>query len=158
MHTILEIYDAAEVKRLKTELVAAGVKDTQYLIQNRKAITALDNVGFKLMKDNNLLNDDGKIVIIDGLYRPEEFAQSVLKYCKRKYASLGEQKGFYLRTMQTTIPTIDSRKLLLSPVKVMTANNPVLMVMNRPLELFRFSVLLLACSTQVFHCSMTAAL
>lgn len=99
-NTILEIYDAAEVKRFKMELVAAGVKDTQYLIQNRKAITALDNVGFKLMKDNNLLNDDGKIVIIDGLYRPEEFAQSVLKYCKRKYASLGEQKvrGEYIIT------------------------------------------------------------
>ena len=99
-NAILEMYDALEVRRFKKELVAAGVEDTQYLIENKKAVITLDNVGFKLMKDNNLLNDEGKITIIDSLYRPDEFVQSVLQYCNRKYASLGEEKvrGEYIIT------------------------------------------------------------
>ena len=99
-NAILEMYDALEIRRFKKELVAAGVEDTQYLIENKKAIITLDNVGFKLMKDNNLLNDEGKITIIDSLYRPDEFVQSVLQYCNRKYASLGEEKvrGEYIIT------------------------------------------------------------
>lgn len=99
-NAILELYDVMEVRRFKKELVEAGVEDTQYLLENKKAIIALDNVGFRLMKDNNLLNDEGKITVIDGLYRPDEFTRSVLKYCKRKYASLGEEKvhGEYIIT------------------------------------------------------------
>ena len=99
-NTILETYDASEVRRFKKELVDAGVEDTQYLIENKKIVIALDNVGFKLMKDNDLLNDEGKITVIDGLYRPDEFVKSVLKYCRRKYASLGEEKvrGEYIIT------------------------------------------------------------
>lgn len=99
-NAILEIYDVMEVRRFKKELVEAGVEDTQYLLENKKAIIALDNVGFKLMRDNNLLNDEDKITVIDGLYRPDEFTRSVLKYCKRKYSSLGEDKvrGEYIIT------------------------------------------------------------
>lgn len=99
-YAILEVYDASEVRRFKKGLVEAGVEDTQYLIENKKAITVLDNVGFKLMKDNNLLNDEGKITVIDSLYRPDEFVKSVFRYCNRKYASLGEEKvrGEYIIT------------------------------------------------------------
>lgn len=99
-NAILEMYDAVEVRRFKKELVAAGVEDTEYLIENKKAIVTFDNVGFKVMKDNNLLNEQGKITIIDSLYRPDEFARSVLQYCNRKYASLGEEKvrGEYIIT------------------------------------------------------------
>ena len=99
-NAILEMYDAIEVRRFKKELVAAGVEDTQYLIENKKAIVTFDNVGFKVMKDNNLLNEQGKITIIDSLYHPDEFARSVLQYCNRKYASLGEEKvrGEYIIT------------------------------------------------------------
>lgn len=99
-NAILEMYDALEIRRFKKELMAAGVEDTQYLIENKKAIITLDNVGFKLMKDSNLLNDEGRITIIDSLYRPDEFVQSVLQYCNRKYASLGEEKvrGEYIIT------------------------------------------------------------
>ena len=99
-NAILEIYDAAEVRRFKKDLVEAGIEDTQYLIENKKAITVLDNVGFKLMKDNNLLNEEGKITVIEGLYCPDEFVKSVLKYCNRQYASLGEEKvrGEYIIT------------------------------------------------------------
>ena len=97
---ILEMYDAMEVRHFKKELVAVGVEDTQYLIENKKAIITLDNVGFKVMKDNNLLNEEGKITIIESLYRPDEFIKSVLRYCKKKYASLGEEKtrGEYIIT------------------------------------------------------------
>lgn len=91
-NVILELYDAMEVRHFKKELTAAGVEDTQYLLENKKAIITLDNVGFKVMKDNNLLNEQGKITIIDSLYRPDEFVRAVLQYCKRKYASLGEEK------------------------------------------------------------------
>ena len=99
-NAILEMYDALEVRRFKKELVAAGVEDTQYLIENKKAIITFDNVGLKVMKDNNLLNEQGKITIIESLYRPDEFVRSVLQYCNRKYASLGEEKvrGEYIIT------------------------------------------------------------
>ena len=99
-NAILEVYNASEVRRFKKGLVEAGVEDTQYLIENKKAITVLDNVGFKIMKDNNLLNEEGKITIIESLYRPDEFVKSVLRYCKKKYASLGEEKtrGEYIIT------------------------------------------------------------
>lgn len=40
-NAILEIYDAAEVRRFKKDLVEAGIEDTQYLIENKKAITVL---------------------------------------------------------------------------------------------------------------------
>ena len=66
-NAILELYDVMEVRRFKKELVEAGVEDTQYLLENKKAIIALDNGGFSLMKDNNLLNDEGKITVIDPL-------------------------------------------------------------------------------------------
>lgn len=97
---ILEMYDAMEIRHFKKELVAAGVVDTQYLIENKKAIITFDNVGFKIMKDNNLLNEEGEITIIESLYRPDEFVKSVLRYCKKKYASLGEEKtrGEYIIT------------------------------------------------------------
>ena len=97
---VLELYDAMEVRHFKKELVAAGVEDTQYLIENQKAIVTFNNVGYKIMKDNNLLNEEGKITIIESLYRPDEFVKSVFRYCKRKYASLGEEKvrGEYVIT------------------------------------------------------------
>lgn len=91
-NSILELYDVVEVRSFKKELIETGVEDTQYIIENKKAIIALDNAGFQIMKDNNLLNDDGKVPVIDGLYRPDEFVQSVLTYCTRKYAPLGEKK------------------------------------------------------------------
>ncbi len=91
-NTILEIYDSEEVENFKKEILESGIEDTQYIIENKKAVIKLNNYGFKLMQDNNLLNEEGKITIIDGLYQPEDFTKQVFDYCKRKYASLGENK------------------------------------------------------------------
>ena len=97
---ILRSYDSTEIKRFKKSLVEAGVEDTQYLNENNRSITLLSDFAHSIMKDNGLLNDEGKITVINGLYRPGEFVESVMKYCKRKYASLGEEKvrGEYIIT------------------------------------------------------------
>lgn len=89
---ILEMYDDAAVKSFKADLIRCGVKDKGIVIDSQKAKSALVNKAAETMRANNLLNSEGKAEIIPEIFQPEEFTKAVLTYCKRKYASLGENK------------------------------------------------------------------
>lgn len=89
---LIELYNAPEVVSFKQGLLEHGVADNQYIIENKKLAVALDNYALHLMEENNLLDEDGKITIINGLYQPDSFITQTLAYCKKKYASLGKTK------------------------------------------------------------------
>lgn len=89
---ILEMYDNEEVKSFKQKLMEIGVKDKSLIVDYKKAKAALAGQAGEVMRNNNLLGDDGTAEIIPEIYQPEEFTKAVLTYCKRKYASLGEKK------------------------------------------------------------------
>lgn len=94
INSILELYKSEEVLDFKKELLASGIEDTQYIIENKKAIVALDDYALKLMEKNNLLNEEGQITVINKLYKPEDFTKQLLNYCRRRYASMGNDKVF----------------------------------------------------------------
>lgn len=91
-NTILDLYDNANVKKFKQDLISAGIKDKSSIVDFKKAKAALADKAGEVVRNNDLLGDDGSAEIIPEIYQPEEFTRAVLSYCKRKYASLGEQK------------------------------------------------------------------
>lgn len=102
-NTILHVYDADEVRAFKKGLIDAGVEDTQYIIENEEYIQELDNYGYDIADDNDLLNGQEFYDAIEecgDVYRPDEFINAVMHYCRKKYASLGENKvrGEYIIT------------------------------------------------------------
>ena len=91
-NTILSLYDDANVRKFKQDLICAGVKDKSSIVDAKKAKTALAGKAGEVMRNNDLLGDDGAAEVIPEIYQPEEFTKAVLSYCKRKYVSLGEKK------------------------------------------------------------------
>lgn len=91
-NTILELYDDENVRKFKQELIRAGVKDKSSVVDAKKAKAALEGKAGEVMRNHDLLGDDGSAEIIPEIFQPEDFTKAVLSYCKRKYASLGEQK------------------------------------------------------------------
>lgn len=102
-NTILRLYDADEVRALKKGLIDAGVEDTKYVLENEEFIQELDNYGYDIADDNDLLNGQEFYDAIEecgDVYRPDEFINAVMHYCRKKYAPLGENKirGEYIIT------------------------------------------------------------
>lgn len=102
-NTILRLYDADEVRAFKKGLIDAGVEDTQYILENEEYIQELDNYGYDIADDNDLLNGQEFYDAIEecgNVYRPDEFINAVMHYCRKKYAPLGENKvrGEYIIT------------------------------------------------------------
>ena len=102
-NTILRLYDADEVRAFKKGLIDAGVEDTQYVLENEEYIQELDNYGYDIADDNDLLNGQEFYDAIEecgDVYRPDEFINAVMHYCRKKYAPLGENKvrGEYIIT------------------------------------------------------------
>ena len=100
---ILDMYSAEEVLTFKKELVAEGVEDKHYIVENEAFMLKLDNYCYEIADDNDLLNDQEFYDAIEecgGAYLPDDFIVQVMKYCKKKYAPLGEQKvrGEYIIT------------------------------------------------------------
>jgi hypothetical protein len=100
---ILDLYSADEVLAFKKELVAEGVEDTHYIVENSNFMTELDNYCCEIADDNDLLDDQefyDAIEECEGAYLPDDFIEKVMKYCRKKYAPLGEQKirGEYIIT------------------------------------------------------------
>ena len=100
---ILDLYSADEVLAFKKELVAEGVEDKHYIVENEAFMLKLDNYCYEIADDNDLLNDQEFYDAIEecgGAYLPDDFIVQVMKYCKKKYAPLGEQKirGEYIIT------------------------------------------------------------
>lgn len=100
---ILDLYSADEVLAFKKDLVAEGVEDTHYIVENSNFMTELDNYCCEIADDNDLLDDQefyDAIEECEGAYLPDNFIEKVMKYCRKKYASLGEQKirGEYIIT------------------------------------------------------------
>ena len=100
---ILRLYNADEVRTFKKGLIDAGVEDTQYIIENEEYIRELDNYGYDIAEDNGLLNGQEFYDAIEecgDVYRPDEFINAVMHYCRKKYAPLGENKvrGEYIIT------------------------------------------------------------
>ena len=80
-----------------------GVEDTHYIEENSNFMEELDNYCFDIADDNDLLDDQGfydAIEECEGAYLPDNFIEKVMKYCRKKYAPLGEQKirGEYIIT------------------------------------------------------------
>ncbi len=102
-NTILRLYDANEVRAFKKDLIDAGIEDTQYILENKKYIEELDNYGYDIADDNDLLNGQEFYDAIEecgDVYSPDEFINAVMHYCRKKYAPLGENKvrGEYIIT------------------------------------------------------------
>ena len=102
-NAILQLYDADEVRAFKKGLLDAGVEDTQYIIENEGYIRELDNFGYDVADENDLLNGQEFYDAIEecgDVYRPDAFINSVMQYCRKKYAPLGENKvrGEYIIT------------------------------------------------------------
>ena len=102
-NTILRLYDADEVRAFKKGLIDAGVEDSQYILENEEYIQELDNYGYDIADDNDLLNGQEFYDAIEecgDVYRPDEFINAVMHYCRKKYAPLGENKvrGEYIIT------------------------------------------------------------
>lgn len=91
-NTILSLYDDENVRKFKQDLIRVGVKDKSSIVDSRKAKAAFAGKAGEVMRNNDLLGDDGSAEVVPEIYQPEEFTKAVLSYCKRKYASLGEQK------------------------------------------------------------------
>ncbi len=100
---ILDLYLADEVIAFKKELVAEGVEDTHYIVENQAFTSELDACFWEIGEKNNLLVDDDFFETIEeceDAHQPEEFVKKVMKYCRQKYASLGQEKvcGEYIIT------------------------------------------------------------
>lgn len=97
---LIELYGADDVLAFKQGLLDRGVKDNKYLFENKKLIVELDNYAYEIMQEHNLLDDNGRIPVIDGLYQPDTFVPQVMDYCRKQYTSLGEAKvrGEYIIT------------------------------------------------------------
>lgn len=100
---ILDLYSADEVFAFKKELVAEGVEDTRYITENANFAKKLDDYCYEIADDNDLLDDQAfydAIEECEGAYLPDNFIKKVMKYCRKKYAPLGEQKirGEYIIT------------------------------------------------------------
>ena len=100
---ILDLYSADEVLAFKKELVAEGVEDTHYIVENEAFTVELDNYCCEIAYDNDLLDDQEFYDAIEECgeaYQPDDFIEQIMKYCRKKYAPLGEQKirGEYIIT------------------------------------------------------------
>ena len=100
---ILDLYSADEVLAFKKDLLAEGVEDTHYIVENSNFMSELDNYCCEIAEDNDLLDDQefyDAIEECEGAYLPDDFIEKVMKYCRKKYAPLGEQKirGEYIIT------------------------------------------------------------
>lgn len=91
-NAILDLYEDANVKKFKADLIAAGVKDRGLVIDSQKAKAALAGKAAEVLKANDLIEQDGSVEVIPNIFQPDTFTEKVLMYCKRKYASLGEKK------------------------------------------------------------------
>ena len=100
---ILDLYSADDVLAFKKELVAEGVEDTHYIVENEAFTVELDNYCCEIADDNDLLDDQEFYDAIEECgeaYQPDDFIEQIMKYCRKKYAPLGEQKirGEYIIT------------------------------------------------------------
>lgn len=100
---ILDLYSADEVLAFKKELVAEGVEDKHYIVENEAFMLKLDNYCYEIADDNDLLNNQEFYDAIEECgeaYQPDDFIEQIMKYCRKKYAPLGEQKirGEYIIT------------------------------------------------------------
>jgi tetratricopeptide (TPR) repeat protein len=102
-NNILKLYAADEVFEFKKGLLAEGVEDTYYIVENEAFCSELDNYACEIADDNNLLDDQEFYEAIEecgDAYQPEDFLEKIMTYCRKKYAPLGEQKvrGEYIIT------------------------------------------------------------
>lgn len=103
VNNILCIYDSAETRDLKKGLINAGVEDAQYIVENKRYIEDLNTYGYEIADSNDLLNGQEFYDAIEecgNVYMPDDFINSVMHYCRKKHAPLGEQKiqGEYIIT------------------------------------------------------------
>jgi hypothetical protein len=92
VYDILQIYQSTEAEQLKAELMKAGAKINVPSVNREVLQDSLRYCCSDILRSNQLLLDDGSAPIVEEIYQPEEFAKSVLAYCKKKYAAFGEQK------------------------------------------------------------------
>ena len=86
---LLSMYNNPEVISFKKELIDLGAKD---VLRIDDAIETMTNKACEIASENDLLDENGKVRTERAIYKKNEFANQIFDYCKKKYASLGEEK------------------------------------------------------------------
>ena len=85
-HHICYYSDREERGIVQQELIYAGVKDMHSIVDLEKVKGALEDKAAEVMRDNDLLGDDGSAEIIPEIYQPEEFTKAVNPITKDCYS------------------------------------------------------------------------
>lgn len=105
---ILTMYNAEEVKNFKVSLLKQIETEKELLRgDNAKIIKALDDYGFQIMIDNNLISNLSRSEIED-IFQ-EDFIAEIMNYCRKKYAPDGEFKlrsEYIITTFYASICTV----------------------------------------------------
>ena len=86
---LLSMYNNPDVISFKKELIDLGAKD---VLRIDDAIDIMTNKAREIASENDLLDENGKVRTERAIYKKNEFAKQIFDYCKKKYASLGEEK------------------------------------------------------------------
>ena len=89
---ILEMYDDDQVKKFKSELKKAGVRDTSGIYSLEKAIDVMTDKAYDIIQEKNLLDANDKVSTEKPIYQKEDFAKHIYQFCARRYRSLGNEK------------------------------------------------------------------
>ena len=101
-NTILDLYNSDEVLDFKKKLVEAGVEDTHYINENNTFSMDLEDRFLEIIFDNELFDEEFYSTEDEcgDVCQSEPFIGKTMMYCRKKYASLGEEKihGEYIIT------------------------------------------------------------
>ena len=89
---ILDLYEDSAVDTFIADLTSKGARDNSRAYSLEKAIDVMTDKAYRIVQENGLLDADGKVSTEKEIYCKEDFAASVLSYCKKRYASLGKDK------------------------------------------------------------------
>jgi len=91
-NAILLLYDNANVRKFKENLMAAGTLDSSSFFTLDQAIEELTGIAYDILHKNDLLGPGGSVVTERAICQKEDFAAQVYRFCKKRYASSGKKK------------------------------------------------------------------
>lgn len=91
-NAILLLYDNANVRKFKENLMAAGTLDSSSFFTLDQAIEELTGIAYDILHKNDLLGPSGSVVTERAICQKEDFAAQVYRFCKKRYASSGKKK------------------------------------------------------------------
>lgn len=88
----LQMYNNPVIQQLKTSLIQLGAKDAGNTYSLDQAIDIMTDLAYNIVKSNNLLDKDGRVSAEKKIFCKKEFAKAIYEYCKKRYASFGQDK------------------------------------------------------------------